>query len=158
MSWAYLHLLVNHFPIVGFVIGTLLLFSGLLFQNQGVKISGLGTILFAGFMAVLAYLTGSPAEEAVTGISDFAKSHISWHENVASVVMYVIIPAVLLAAVTLYSIWKKEKSVRFLIIFTLVLSLVGSIAMMYVGHTGGQFRHNELRQDTADPYLIEHQD
>ena len=77
MNWTYLHILVNHFPIVGFVIGTLLLFSGLFFQNQGVKISGLGTILFAGFMAVLAYLTGSPAEEAVAGIPHFAGSQPS---------------------------------------------------------------------------------
>ena len=47
MNWAYFHMVINHFPIVGVIIGTMLLIAGMIFKNQGVKISGLGTIVFA---------------------------------------------------------------------------------------------------------------
>lgn len=157
MDWAYLHLAINHFPIIGVFIGTFLLLAGIIFQNQGVKISGLGTILFAGIMSVFAYLTGDPAEEAVKVIPDVAKSLVSRHEYIAAIGMYILIPSVLIAALTLYSIWKKEKSARYLIIFTMILSLLSTAAMIYVGRTGGQIRHSEFRSEATKQYIIEHQ-
>jgi uncharacterized membrane protein len=157
MNWAYLHVIINHFPIIGVIIGTLVLIAGMVFKNDGVKISGLGTLVFAAFMAVIVDLTGDPAKEAVKGMPDFVQSLIGRHEDVASVALFLIIPAGLLAAVTLYSIYKKEKSVRFLLILTLVFSLISCAAMGYVGRTGGQIRHTEFRNDATKQYIIEHQ-
>jgi uncharacterized membrane protein len=157
MNWAYLHVIINHFPIVGVIIGTLLLIAGMIFKNEGIKISGLGTLVFAALMAVIVDLTGDPAKEAVKGLPDFVQSLISRHEDIASVALFLLIPAGLLAALTLYSIYKKERSVRFLLIITLVLSLVSCAAMGYVGRTGGQIRHTEFRNDATKQYIIEHQ-
>lgn len=156
MNWAYIHVIINHFPIVGVIIGTLLLIAGMVFKNEGIKISGLGTLVFAAIMAVIVDLTGDPAKEAVNGLPDFVQSLISRHEDIASVALFLLIPAGLLAALTLYSIYKKEKSVRFLLIITLVLSLISCAAMGYVGHTGGQIRHTEFRNDATKQYIIEH--
>jgi len=156
MNWAYIHVIINHFPIVGVIIGALLLIAGMVFKNEGIKISGLGTLVFAAIMAVIVDLTGDPAKEAVNGLPDFVQSLISRHEDIASVALFLLIPAGLLAALTLYSIYKKEKSVRFLLIITLVLSLISCAAMGYVGHTGGQIRHTEFRNDATKQYIIEH--
>jgi len=157
MNWAYVHVILNHFPIVGLIIGTLILIAGMAFNNDGIKISGLGTIIFAALMAVVVDLTGDPAKEAVKGIPDIVGSLINRHEDIASVALFLIIPAGLMAALTLYSIWKKEKSVRFLLIFTLVLSFICCTAMGYAGRTGGQIRHTEFRNDATKQYIIEHQ-
>ena len=157
MNWAYLHVIVNHFPIIGVIIGTLILIAGMVFKNEGVKISGLGTIVFAALMSVIVDLTGDPAKESVKGLPDFIPSLISRHEDIASIAMFILIPAGLLAAVTLYSIWKKERSVRFLLILTLVFSLISCAAMGYAGRTGGQIRHTEFRNDATNKYIIEHQ-
>jgi uncharacterized membrane protein len=157
MNWAYVHVILNHFPIVGLIVGTLILIAGMIFKNDGIKISGLGTIIFASVMAVVVDLTGDPAKEAVKGMPDIVGSLINRHEDIASVALFLIIPAGLMAALTLYSIWKKEKSVRFLLIFSLVLSLIGCAAMGYVGRTGGQIRHTEFRNDATKQYIIEHQ-
>jgi uncharacterized membrane protein len=157
MNWAYVHVILNHFPIVGLIIGTLILIAGMVFKNEGIKISGLGTIIFAALMAVVIDLTGDPAKEAMKGMPDIVGSLINRHEDIASVALFLIIPAGLIAALTLYSIWKKEKSVRFLLIFTLVLSLISCAAMGYVGRTGGQIRHTEFRNDATKQYIIEHQ-
>ncbi len=157
MSWAYLHLLINHFPIVGVIIGSLLLITGLRLKNEGVIISGLGIVVFAAVMAVITYITGDPAKDALKGLPDVAESLINRHEDIATVSMYLLIPAGLLAAMTIYSIWKKERSVTFLLIITIVLSIISSVAMIYAGHTGGQIRHSEFRSDSSRQYLIDHQ-
>jgi uncharacterized membrane protein len=157
MNWAYFHIVINHFPIVGVIIGTLLLLAGLVFRNQGIKLSGLGTILFAALTAILAYQTGNPAEDAVKGLPGVAESLINHHEDIATIGMYLIIPAGLMAAMSFYSLIKKERSTRFLIILTLSLSLISSGMMVYVGHTGGQIRHSEFRSESSKQNIIDHQ-
>ncbi len=157
MNWAYLHVIMNHFPIVGVIIGTLILIAGMAFKNEGVKISGLGTIVFAALMGIVVDLTGDPAKEAVKGMPDIVGSLVSKHEDIASIALFLLIPAGLMAALTLYSIWKKEKSVRLLLIITLVISLISCAAMGYVGRTGGQIRHTEFRNDATKHYIIDHQ-
>jgi len=157
MNLAYLHIIINHFPIVGVIIGSILLAAGIVFKNQGVKVSGLGTIVFASLVAIVAYMTGDPAEGVMRGLPDVARSLISRHENIATVGMYVMVTAGLLAASSLYSIWKMDKSTRLLIIITLVFSLISSGLMIYIGLTGGQIRHSEFRNDATKQYIIEHQ-
>ena len=157
MNWAYIHLYVNHFPVTGVIIGTLLLIAGMGFKNRGVIMSGLGTVVFASLTAVVAYLTGNPAEEAVKVLPDAARSLVSRHEDMAAVAMYLVIPAGLLASLSLYSILMKEKSERFLVIITLVLALLSSAVMVYTGHTGGQIRHSEFRDTASRNHITEHQ-
>lgn len=157
MNWAYLHVILNHFPIVGVIIGTLILITGLLLKNEGIKISGLGTIIFAAVMAVIVDLTGDPAKEAVQGVPDVVKSLISRHEDIASIAMFILVPAGLMAVLSLYSIWKKERLAHIFVISTLVVSLIGCAAMGFAGRTGGQIRHTEFRNDATKQYIIQHQ-
>jgi uncharacterized membrane protein len=157
MSWGYLHMIINHFPIVGTIIGCMLVIAGIVFKNTGVKISGLGTIVFAALMSVIAYLTGDSAENAVQNLPEIAESLINRHEDIATISMYLMIPAGLLASLTIYSIWKKEKSIAFLLVITLVFSLISSAAMVFTGHTGGQIRHTEFRSGASEQYIIDHQ-
>lgn len=157
MNWVYIHLVINHFPIIGAIIGTIILAAGVFFKNQGVTISGLGTIVFASLMAIVAYMTGDPAGETMRGVSAVPESLISRHENIATVGMYLMVTAGLLAASSLYSIWKKDKSIRLMIIITLAFSLISSGILVYVGRTGGQIMHTELRDEAAKQYIIEHQ-
>lgn len=156
MNWAYIHLAINHFPIIGVIIGTTLLVAGMIFNNHGVKISGLGTIVFASLMAIVAYMTGDPAEGVMRNFPDIAKSLISRHENIATIGMYIMFPTGLIAAVSIYSLWKKDKSIRLLILITLVFSLISSGMMVYIGRTGGQIRHSEFMNDATRQYIIEH--
>ena len=155
MNWAYLHILTNHFPIVGIIIGTLLLISGMVLKNEGIRISGLGTIVFASVMAVVADLTGDPAKDALRNLAGISESLVNRHEDIASVSLFLMIPSGLLAVLTIYSIIKKERSVKFLTIITLVLSLVSCVVMGYVGHTGGQIKHDEFRRTSTIPFIID---
>ena len=149
-------MIINHFPIVGAIIGCLLVIAGMGLKNEGVQSSGLATIVFAALTAVVAYLTGDSAENAVQNLPEISKSLVNRHEDIATISMYLMIPSGLLASLTLYSIWKKEKSVMLLLVITLVFSLISSAAMVFTGHTGGQIRHSEFRSDSSEHYIIDH--
>jgi uncharacterized membrane protein len=155
MNWGHLHLITNHFPIAGVFIGTLILSVGMILKAEGVKLSGLGTIAFSAVMSFVVYLTGDSAEQAVKGLSDVPENLINRHEDIASISMYLIIPAGLVAILALYSIWKREKSTFLLSLVTLVLSILSSLAMAYAGYTGGQIRHSEFRSDSSKHYILD---
>jgi len=145
MLGAYPHLLVNHFPILGTIFGILILIAGLFLKNDTVKQTGLATLVFAALTSALALLTGDPAGDAVKTIPGISESLIDNHENMAYMALWIIIPSGLLSAMAFYSIWKKEKGGRNLVIAALVLSFLTAGWLAYVGKTGGQIRHSELR-------------
>ena len=149
MNWGYLHLAVNHFPIISVIVGMLILLAGFIFKNEGIKLSGLGTLVFAAIMAVPAILTGDSAGEAVKGLPDALSSLIERHEDVAYVGLWSILPLGIIAALAIYSTLKKEKMYKSFVIAAFVLSILVSGVMIYVGRTGGKIRHSEFRNLTA---------
>ena len=65
MDSSQIHLLVNHIPITGVLIGLFVLIAGLSFKKDLVKITALGIFIFSGLTAILAQLTGEGAEKLV---------------------------------------------------------------------------------------------
>lgn len=156
MNWAYLHLVINHFPIIGVIIGMLITGTGYFIKNQTVTLTGLATLLFAALASVFAFLTGDPAEDLLKSMPEIPASLISRHEDIASVAMYLILPTGILSALGLYNAIKKEKTNRIIILLTVVFSVLASAAMVYAGRTGGQIRHSEFRSPTINQYIIDH--
>ncbi|MFZ4705295.1 MAG: hypothetical protein ACOYMF_04740 [Bacteroidales bacterium] len=149
MLGAYPHLLVNHFPILGTIFGILILLSGIILKNDTVKQTGLATLVFAALMSAVALFTGDPAGEAVNAIPGTSEAMIDHHENMAYMALWILIPSGLLSAMAFYSIWKKEKGAKNLVIAAFALSLLAAGWMAYVAKTGGQIRHSELRSQTS---------
>ena len=58
MNPAHLHLLINHFPVVGFFLGSLLLLVGVILKNSTLKKTSYFMLIFIGFTAILANATG----------------------------------------------------------------------------------------------------
>jgi uncharacterized membrane protein len=149
MLGAYPHLLVNHLPILGTIFGIMILIAGMFLKNETVKQTGLATLVFAALSSALALITGDPAGEAVKAIPGISESLIEKHENMAYMALWILIPSGLLSAMAFYSIWKKEKGAKNLVIAALALSLIAAGWMAYVGKTGGQIRHSELRSQSS---------
>jgi len=61
---ANLHLLSNHFPILGSLFGVLLLVVALVKPNLNTTLSAYLILLVSGFGGIIAYFTGESAEEA----------------------------------------------------------------------------------------------
>lgn len=149
MNGAHFHLLVNHMPIVGTILGFLILLSGIVIKNNTVKQTGLATLIFAALSSGLALLTGDPAGETVENLPGITEAMIEHHESIAYSSLWALVPMGLLAALAFYSILKKEKAGNTLALVTLTLAVVSIGMMSWTGLTGGEIRHTEIRKDAV---------
>jgi uncharacterized membrane protein len=149
MDFAYLHLLINHFPILGFVFGVLVIATGFLLKNDAVKLTSFGLITFSALMAIPAFMTGASAEDAVEGLAGITETITESHEDAAALALWLIIPVGVISALAFWSVLKKDKLARSLSIITFVLSVLSAAVLGWVGKTGGQVRHTEFRNGAA---------
>lgn len=152
MNAAQLHLAVNHLPVVGMVIGTLVLVGALLLKQKTVKSTGLVILIFAALSAIPTYLSGEPTEDLVEHKPGVTKPLIHEHEEAAE---FALVMALLVGAgaigTTLVSRnsrfagrWEKPATA-----ITLLLSLATCGALIRTAHLGGLIRHDELRDGAA---------
>ena len=76
MNDVHFHLVVNHLPIVGLLIGILVLIAGLLLNKTEVKLTALGVFVFSAITSAFAFYTGEGAEEVVENISGISETLI----------------------------------------------------------------------------------
>jgi len=148
MSFTHLHLLLNHFPVIGAIIAIGLLGFAFARRNTAVAKTSLGLFVILGATSILVFLTGEPAEEAIEKLPGFSETITEKHEEAA------LAATIALASLGAFSLgvlaWFRRREVpRWLTLGTLMLSLVSGTLMGYTAFLGGQVRHTELRSQTT---------
>lgn len=149
MDATHLHLLLNHFPIIGSLLGVGVMAYGYLTSSEQVKKTALWTWAAMAAIAIPVFLTGEPAEERVEGIASVSESLIEAHEEAATIAIWLMEALGLLSLVTLIMGWGKEWLSKPLVMVATVLSLATFVAMARTGYLGGQIRHSEIRSGMA---------
>ena len=149
MNDAHLHLLFNHFPIVGSFISLAILGIGFILKNSTVKRVGYGILIFCAVMTLPAFFTGEGAEEIVEEFPGISHDVIHEHEEMAELSLWIGILAGIVAAFALYLEIVGHKLARMFSMLTLLVNLVCFIVMTRVGNTGGEIRHPEITGQTA---------
>lgn len=144
MNSTHFHMLLNHFPVIGTLIGSVLLAWGILKDQQNIKSTAAVILSLMAIIAIPVYLTGEPAEESVENLPGVAKSMIDLHEDAASIAILLmgITGAVALIAVLLA--FQKKAIAKTAYLATLFFSVVCFAAMARTGYYGGQIRHTEI--------------
>jgi len=144
MSIVHLHLLLNHFPVIGAIVGALLLAIALLRRSSELAKLSLGFLAIIGAASIAVFLTGEPAQEALEQLPGFSERLVDRHEDAALVATIVTgtIGALALAAVILY---RRRAVPRWVSMLVLVCAVGSSAVMAYTAYLGGQIRHTELR-------------
>lgn len=83
MDPLYVHLVLNHFPVIGTLIGIALLGLGFASRSDAVKRASLVILLGMAIMTIPVYLTGEPAEERVENAGGVSQPVIEEHEEAA---------------------------------------------------------------------------
>jgi len=150
MNTVHLHLLLNHLPIVGTIIGTLLLAVALLRRSDELGKFSLGLFALLGVSALVVYLTGEPAEDAVEKLPGISHGIVERHEDAALVATIVVgvVGALALASLLLY---RRRALPRWVTVLGFGAALVASSAMAYTANLGGQIRHTEIRAGAVLP-------
>src|SRR5438128_1778583 len=83
MNVAHVHLLLNHFPTIGFGIGLGLFLVALIGKNEELKRAGLVIFFLIAALAIPTYLSGNAAQEVLKDRTDLSQPLIRAHEDAA---------------------------------------------------------------------------
>ncbi len=144
-----MHLLLNHFPIIGSLLGIGVMAYGYLTSSAQVKKTALWIWAAMAAVAIPVFLTGEPAEESVESIASVSEALIEQHEEAAELALWLMEALGLLSLATLAVGWKKDALSKPLVLLATVLSLATFAAMAHTGYLGGQIRHSEIRSSMA---------
>jgi hypothetical protein len=151
MNWAHVHLMINHFPVIG-VLGVILLLAySLVRKSEEVKMVSFGLFVLLALMTLAVYFTGEAAQEIVKNFPGVTKASIDTHEELADLAL-VLMEALGVAALAGLFFLKRSGSIpKLLVAFVLVLSLITAAVVLLTANLGGQIRHAEAREDFVPP-------
>jgi hypothetical protein len=153
MSSVHLHLILNHVPVVGTVIGLLLLAYAALRRDDGLVRVCLGLFAVLGLAGAATFLSGEPAEEAVEGIAGVTEALVERHEEAA--LMATVALGGLGAASLAALLWLRGRPLpRRLPLAFLVAAVVPAAGMARAANLGGQIRHTEIRSGGDAPAAV----
>ena len=150
MNDAHLHLVVNHFPIIGTIFGLGILIAGLFLKNNTVKNTAYVLFVVAAIFAFISMSTGEGAEEMVEDMPNIGKQIIHEHEELAEKLALLLYATGIFSLVALYTSLKNHKFSKIASYITLVLALGAAVLGSSVGTSGGEIRHTEIRDNTVN--------
>ncbi len=144
-TFAHLHLLLNHVPIIVTALGLCLLAAALL--RRGDDLARLALVFFVGgaLATIPTYFTGEPAADAIDGLPGVTKAIIDRHEDAAGIAA---IAVGALGVFALFALWRYRTTPhlpRAVTRVTMAGALAGSGLIAWTGFLGGQVRHTEVR-------------
>lgn len=151
MNLAHLHLLLNHFPIIGSALAVpLLAIAAWRTREWSAILAPALVLIIAGVCAVAANLTGEPAEEVVEDRPGVSERWIHEHEEHADVATGFAVVGAVGAGGLLYWASRKGETPRLGVAGLLVLTLGTNGMMAWTGLAGGRIHHPELRPGASE--------
>lgn len=145
MNDAHLHMVVNHFPIIGTILAVGVLLAGIFLKNNSVKNTAYILFIIAAIFAFFSMATGEGAEEMVEDMPNIGKQIIHEHEEIAEKLALVLYLVGGISILGLFMNIKNHANANFVSYIVLVLSLLGVFLAQKVGTSGGEIRHTEIR-------------
>jgi uncharacterized membrane protein len=144
MNPTYLHLVLNHFPIIGTLAGIMLILFGIVKKSKVAVNIAATMFVVCALITIPVFLTGEPAEESVEGLPDVMEASIEAHEEAAQLSIWFIEALGLLSIITLFMNWKDKSLAQTVTFITFFVSLIAFFSVAYTGKLGGEIRHTEI--------------
>lgn len=151
MSSAHIHLILNHFPIVGVMVAVAIFSIGRLRRNALFQQLSLWLLVVFALAAIPLYLTGESAEHTVSRLPDVSKALIENHEKAAGVALVVIEVLGGLGLLGLLLFGRTTPLPKAFAVGVLVVALSATGLFAWTGYLGGQIRHSEIRRGGPVP-------
>lgn len=149
MNDAHLHLVVNHFPIIGTIFGLGILIAGLIFNNQTLKNTSFVVFLIAAAFGFASMNTGEGAEEIVENLPGVTDQLIEKHEELAETFTLFLYATGVLSLLSLVLVYKKSTLAKFTALGTVGVAIIAVFFAQQTGTSGGEIRHTEIRANAT---------
>ncbi|HUK42785.1 MAG TPA: hypothetical protein VLX11_17135 [Candidatus Acidoferrales bacterium] len=144
MNLAHIHLLLNHFPVIGILIGLGLFLGALIGNSNDLKKAGVIVFLGIALLSIPTYMSGNAAQQAIKGLPGISNTLMVKHQNAALLAYFFM---EILGGVSWFGLWQFRRNSRFgsgTLVTILVLSLVTAMLMANAANIGGAIRHPEI--------------
>jgi uncharacterized membrane protein len=148
VNYAHLHLLLNHVPVIGSIVGLGLFLVSFVGKNEDLRRASY--IIFAGvaLFTIPAFLSGFGAQQMIKGPS-VSDDLIRRHESSALLSLWFMEITGTLALIGLWQSQRTSRPTRGNVAAVLIFSLLTVILIARTGNTGGDIRHPEVRPGSA---------
>src|SRR4029077_11172360 len=142
----YIHVVLNHLPIYGTILGALALAISLVLRSRAAQVTALTITLVAAASAYPVFISGQRAYKAIRGMSDdtsaeWLDEHMDRAEK--TIGAFYFLAALALAGLLIPLKWPRTALP--LSAVTLALVIICSGIAIYIAQAGGQIRHPEFR-------------
>jgi hypothetical protein len=151
MNAAFVHLTVNHIPVIGIPVGTLLLVWGLARRSQDLSRAALVIWIGVVLCSFVAWKSGGSAGHLIRGWPGIERRTVHEHAEAAD---WAVRSATVLGILSLVGLWltRNSKAVPKAMSALLILGGFGlSGWFAYVSHLGGLIRHPEIAPGFVSP-------
>lgn len=151
MDWTHVHLLLNHFPTVGMIVGLGVYLYGLAVKSDEVKRISLVVFFFIALLTIPTFVTGTAAELALSKNPQVSVTRVQAHETAAFIALWFM---ELTGAVSWLGLWqyRRRSHVPQATLMVVLVAGLASFGMMARASTiGGEIRHPEIRDNPNVP-------
>jgi uncharacterized membrane protein len=145
MNDAHLHMVVNHFPIIGIILGFGILVTGIFLKNNSVKNTAYCLFIVGAIFAAVSMATGEGAEEIAENLPSVTDQIIEKHEELAEKLAIVLYALGVISIIGLFLNYKNHSKAIFVAYLAVLVAIAGIFLGKQTGTSGGEIRHTEIR-------------
>jgi uncharacterized membrane protein len=145
-DWSHVHMILNHFPTVGFVIALAFYVIALVMDNDTMKRASLAVFTICAILGIPTYVTGAASMWALTDppLPGISKAVINAHRDMALLSLFGL---AFTGGTAWIELWRYRHLGRFSkvsLYLVLIFAIITLAIMAETGHRGGQINHPEI--------------
>lgn len=149
MDLTHIHLLLNHFPTIGTIIGGGLFILALIMKSDDLKRASLVILLGIALLSIPTYMSGNGAQDAIKAMPGVSRSLIETHEGAAFEAIAFMEVTGAFAWLGLWQLRRLRSIPKWNLTVILLLTVVSFGLMARASNIGGEVRHAEIRAGGA---------
>lgn len=152
---AHLHLLLNHVPTIGTVLGVGLFLLAIVRNDDHLKKASLEVVFVIALAALPAYMSGVAAHGVLRERAGVSEAAIAAHQSAALLALLCMEIAGAVAWFALWQFRRRARPPRGTLAAVFALSLVALVVMAWAANLGGYIRHPEILSATASDAAVD---
>ena len=148
MSGPFVHLTLNHVPIIGVFFALALLALAWVRRSEELADTGFVALVVLALVAIGVYFSGEAAEEAIEHLAGVSETRIEAHEE-AALVAFIGMETLGAGALAAFLGRRRVGTIRGWVGGVAVLTAIVAGLFVWTAHRGGLIRHPELRGSDA---------
>jgi hypothetical protein len=142
MNFDHLHLLLNHVPIIGFMIGLALFVVSFAGRNDDLRRSSLIIFAVVALLTIPTFVSGVAADRSIASEAGVSEALVQRHEGAAMLGLWFVMAT---GGAAVMALWRFRRTAagppRGNLVAVLLLSAMAAGLMVRTGNTGGDIRH-----------------